>query len=148
RFKDEMLQMASHDLRSPLALIVGYCSLIALETSEDSAVHEYLSIIQRATERMKGLLDDLLRVEQIRNSPLELHEEVDIRELMNTVLNNLRPSIDGKAQHLEARLAVASVPGVVVNPVLIREAMENLLSNAVKYTPEGGRIVVNAYAQA
>lgn len=148
RFKDEMLQMASHDLRSPLALIVGYCSLIALETSEDSAVHEYLSIIQRATERMKGLLDDLLRVEQIRNSPLELHEEVDIRELVNTVLNNLRPSIDGKAQHLEARLAVASVPGVVVNPVLIREAMENLLSNAVKYTPEGGRIVVNAYAQA
>ncbi|CAG0986231.1 partial Sensor histidine kinase ResE, partial [Anaerolineae bacterium] len=42
RFKDEMLQMASHDLRSPLALIVGYCSLIALETPEESVVRDYL----------------------------------------------------------------------------------------------------------
>src|SRR5690606_14305631 len=84
RFKDEMLQMASHDLRSPLALIVGYCSLIALEAPEGSPVHEYLDIIQRSTERMKGLLDDLLRVEQIRNSPLELNEQVDMLELVNT----------------------------------------------------------------
>jgi two-component system phosphate regulon sensor histidine kinase PhoR len=148
RFKDEMLQMASHDLRSPLALIVGYCSLIALEAPEGSQVHEYLDIIQRSTERMKGLLDDLLRVEQIRNSPLELHEQVDILELANTVLNNMRPLVDSKNQSLEARLALDNLPGVVVNPILIREAMENLISNAVKYTPEGGHIQVQSYVQA
>jgi PAS domain S-box-containing protein len=147
RFKDEMLQMASHDLRSPLALIVGYCSLIALEASEGSPVHGYLNIIERSTARMKGLLDDLLRVEQIRNSPLELHEQVDIHELVNMVLNNIRPVVDSKNQYLEGRLALANVPGIVVNPVLIREAMENLINNAVKYTPEGGHITVKAYAQ-
>src|SRR5690606_30195170 len=129
RFKDEMLQMASHDLRSPLALIVGYCSLIALEAPEGSPVHEYLDIIQRSTERMKGLLDDLLRVEQIRNSPLELNEQVDMLELVNTVLNNMRPLVDSKQQQLEARLSLDNTPIVVGNPVLIREAMENLISN-------------------
>jgi PAS domain S-box-containing protein len=148
RFKDEMLQMASHDLRSPLALIVGYCSLIALEAPEGSPVHEYLDIIQRSTERMKGLLDDLLRVEQIRNSPLELHEQVDVLELVNMVLNDMRPFVDSKQQYLEARLALDNLPGVIVNPVLIREAMENLISNAVKYTPEGGHITVDSYVQA
>lgn len=147
RFKDEMLQMASHDLRSPLALIVGYCSLIALEAPEGSLIHEYLDIIQRSTERMKGLLDDLLRVEQIRNSPLELNEQVDILELVNTVLNNMRPLVDSKRQHLEARLSLENAPGVAGNPVLIREAMENLVSNAVKYTPDGGKITVESYIQ-
>ena len=71
RFKDEMLKMASHDLRSPLALIVGYASLIALDHAEDLPMQTYLNAIMRATERMQGLLDDMLRVEQIRKSPLE-----------------------------------------------------------------------------
>ncbi|NJO83905.1 MAG: hypothetical protein HC828_14685 [Blastochloris sp.] len=53
RFKDEMLQLASHDLRSPLALIVGYVSLIALDTPEDSPITDYLGVIEKATERMK-----------------------------------------------------------------------------------------------
>ncbi|MFN8450860.1 MAG: histidine kinase dimerization/phospho-acceptor domain-containing protein [Anaerolineae bacterium] len=92
RFKDEMLKMASHDLRSPLALIVGYCSLIALDTPEESATHEYLDAIQRATERMQGLLDDLLRVEQIRKSPLELHQKVDFLRLAETAVENTRPA--------------------------------------------------------
>jgi two-component system phosphate regulon sensor histidine kinase PhoR len=147
RFKDEMLQMASHDLRSPLALIVGYCSLITLEAPEGSVIHEYLDVIQRSTERMKALLDDLLRVEQIRNSPLELHEQVDVLDLVNRVLNNMRPLVDSKHQHLDARLALDNLPGVVVNPMLVREAMENLISNAVKYTPSGGHITVRSYVQ-
>lgn len=146
RFKDEMLQMASHDLRSPLALIVGYCSLIALDTPEDSPVQEYLNIIQRSTERMKGLLDDLLRVEQIRNTPLEMHEQVDFYGLVMQAMNNMQPMIDNKGQQLIADLRLEGVPGVMLNPVLIRETMENLINNASKYTPQGGVITVRAHA--
>ncbi len=147
RFKDEMLKMASHDLRSPLALIVGYCSLIALDTPEDSPTQEYLNAIQRATERMQGLLDDLLRVEQIRKSPLELHEKIDFCELINTAIEHSRPTLEQKHHQLETELRLDDVPSVTLNPVLIREAMENLISNAIKYTPDGGRICVRAFAQ-
>lgn len=147
RFKDEMLQMASHDLRSPLALIVGYSSLIALDTSPDSPVNEYLNIIQQATERMRGLLDDLLRVEQIRTSPLEMNEQVDFGELVSTALNHARAAADSKGHYLSAKLELADAPGILLNPVLIRESMENLLLNAIKYTPDGGRIIVRAYLQ-
>lgn len=145
RFKDEMLQMASHDLRSPLALIVGYCSLIELDTPLDSPIQEYLQIIQRSTERMKGLLDDLLRVEQIRTSPLEMHERVDFDQLVRQVIHNLTPSADTRRQRLFGEIALTDVPGVMLNPVLIRETMENLVNNAIKYTPEGGQIAVSAY---
>ncbi len=147
RFKDEMLKMASHDLRSPLALIVGYCSLIALDTPEDLPTQEYLTAIERATERMQGLLDDLLRVEQIRKSPLELHQKIDFCELVDAAIDHARAALEQKHDQLETELWLKDVPPVTINPVLIREAMENLIGNAVKYTPEGGRICVRAYAQ-
>lgn len=147
RFKDEMLKMASHDLRSPLALIVGYCSLIGLDTPEDSPTQEYLQAIQRATERMQGLLDDLLRVEQIRKSPLELHQKIDFCELIDAAIEHERPAAEQKHHRLETDLDLDSVPPITINPVLIREAMENLIGNAIKYTPDGGRICVRAFAQ-
>jgi two-component system phosphate regulon sensor histidine kinase PhoR len=148
RFKDEMLRMASHDLRSPLALIVGYCSLIELDTPENSPVHEYLQVILRASDRMKGLLDALLRVEQIRQSPLELNEQVVFADLVTDALTNAQPLIHNKGQTVELDVRLDDVPGVTVNQLLIRESMENLINNASKYTPEGGHIIVRAYAEA
>ncbi len=147
RFKDEMLKLASHDLRSPLALIVGYCSLISLDTPEDSPTQEYLKAIERATERMQGLLDDMLRVEQIRKSPLELHERIDFSRLVEEAIENVRPAAEQKHHELETDLMLDGIPPVTLNPVLIREAMENLIGNAIKYTPEGGRVCVRAFAQ-
>lgn len=149
RFKDEMLQMASHDLRSPLALIVGYCDLIAMDTPAESHVHEYLDIIQRSTERMSGLLDDLLKVEQIRNSPLELNEQVDFTALVQTAIANTRSTADNKRQQLNMQIELQDLPAfIVLNPVLIREAMENLITNAIKYTTERGTITVRAWVDA
>ena len=145
RFKDEMLQMASHDLRSPLALIVGYCSLMELDIEPKSKTAEYLGIIQQQTERMTGLLDDLLRVEKIRNSPLELYEHVDFRDVVNSALNNIRALVDNKQQRLSAQIRLDGAPTVLISPALIREAMENLLNNAAKYTPKGGRVTASAY---
>ncbi len=147
RFKDDMLKMASHDLRSPLALIVGYCSLIGLETPEDSPTQEYLTAIQRATERMQGLLDDLLRVEQIRKSPLELHKKVVFRDIVTEAVENSRPAAQQKHHTLDMDLSLDDVHEVSINPVLIREAMENLIGNAIKYTPDGGRVCVSAFEQ-
>jgi signal transduction histidine kinase len=147
RFKDEMLQMASHDLRSPLALIVGYCSLMQLDVESGSKIAEYLEIVQQQTERMTGLLDDLLRVEKIRTSPLELYESVDFREVLNTALNNMRAAADSKHQRLSANIRLDGAPYVLISKPLIREAMENLLSNAIKYTPEGGHITVSSYVE-
>ena len=147
RFKDEMLKMASHDLRSPLALIVGYCSLIALDTPEDSTTQEYLTAILRATERMQGLLDDLLRVEQIRKSPLELHQKVDFCEVVDAALEHIRPMADQKNHTIELERWLENAPPVTINAVLIREAMENLIGNAIKYTPEGGRVCVRVFTQ-
>jgi PAS domain S-box-containing protein len=145
RFKSEMLKMASHDLRSPLALIVGYCDLIRLDLPPDSAVNEYLDVVTRSTRRMSGLLDDLLRVEEIRTSPIELHKPTNFRELVDKALDNLYMMARTKNQIVSEDIQLDGLDLVTVDPVLIREAMENLVSNAAKYTREGGEICVKSY---
>lgn len=149
RFKDEMLRIASHDLRSPLSIVTGYVNMIALDTPDAaSPVHEYVDIIKRNCERMSNLIDDILRVERVRNSPLELHAETDVEALVKVVLVNMRPSAEVKKQRFEAALNLVEMPRIVADPVLLRQAMENLVSNAIKYTPEGGIIKVSAHYDA
>ena len=145
RFKDEMLRMASHDLRGPLALIVGYCNLIEMEVEPNSTAADYVARIEQATGRMKALLDAMVRVERIRETPLEMHEQVVFADLVRQAIQNTQMLVDAKSQRMAYHIDLDGAPGVRVNPVLLREAMENLISNASKYTPEYGHITVRAY---
>lgn len=146
RFKDEMLQVVSHDLRSPLALIAGYADMVKLDTPDlTSPVHDYVDQIRSAIERMSNLIEDLLRVERIRQSPLELHESTDIAALVKVVIVNMRPSAQTKGVHFRSDLHLQQIPRIVTDPVLIRQAMENFINNAIKYTDEGGDVLVRSY---
>jgi signal transduction histidine kinase len=148
RFKDEMLKVASHDLRGPLSLIGGYCDLINEDLPEDSPhLREYLQVIGRSVDRMNGLLDDLLRVEQVRSSPLELREPVDLNDVVATVVEHTRPLADQKHQLFRVHLPRERLPTLHADRVQIREAMDNLVGNAIKYTPAGGRITLLAYTK-
>jgi two-component system phosphate regulon sensor histidine kinase PhoR len=146
RFKDEMLRVASHDLRSPLALVAGYADMVAMDTPDkESPILSYVKTIKDQVDKMSNLVDDLLRVERIRSNPLELHEKTDVAALVKVVLVNLRPLAGAKKQRLEHDVQLEGVPRIVTDQVLIRQAMENLISNAIKYTQEGGVIKVFAY---
>jgi signal transduction histidine kinase len=96
---------------------------------------------------MGTLIDDLLRVERIRTSPLELHEQVDIEALVKIVLVNTRYSAQTKNHKMASELDLPKSPRLNADPVLIRQAMENLINNAIKYSDKGGKITVRAYVE-
>ncbi len=148
RFKDEMLRVASHDLRSPLSLISGYADMIIMDTTDaDSPFHEYVGIIKKCVEKMGNLIDDLLRVERIRTSPLELREQVDIESLVKVVMVNTRFSAQAKNHKLISEIDLPRSPRINADAVLIRQAMENLINNAIKYSERGGKITIRAYVE-
>jgi PAS domain S-box-containing protein len=145
RFKDEMLHIASHDLRGPLGLIVGYTNMISLDTPDpNSPVHEYLEEINRSTTRMDDLLEALLRVEQVKSSPLELHEWIEPQKLIKVAVVNMRQEAANKHIIYDSQLKLNDNRTILADPVLIRQAMENLIGNAIKYTHEGGKVTVYA----
>ena len=143
RFKDEVLKIVSHDLRSPLAQVITAFDLLRMDLPLDDGpehVRECVTIIDEAAARMNSLIERLLAQGEAR-------VEIDPRDLIVQLLNSLRHRAAQKSQRMESVLSLDEVPRLVVDPMLIREAMENYLTNAIKYTPNGGTIVVRAYSQ-
>ena len=154
RFKDEMLRVATHDLRSPLALISGYTDMVGVEladlepTPTSASIEQHLDVIKGSVDRMGRLVDDLLRVERIRKSPLELQEQTDLAAMTKLVIVNTRMAAQAKAQEFTRDLELDNAPRITIDAVLVRQSMENLISNAIKYTPTGGTIHIHSWYSA
>lgn len=141
RFKDEMLRVVSHDLRSPLALIISARELLDSDLgdqAEDSLVARYLDIIKQSTDRMEGLLHDLLRADPSSK------EQIDVEILIRRVAERIWPLAEEKQQTIHLDLNFDSRATILGDPMLLGEAVENYMTNAVKYTPSGGAITVHA----
>ncbi|MFZ4814874.1 MAG: ATP-binding protein, partial [Phototrophicaceae bacterium] len=145
RFKDEMLRIVSHDLRSPLAVIAGYADLFQQDLPADSFMQEYVESIQRSIERMGNLLEDLLKVRQIDEKGLHLEPNTPLADLVLSVFQGAVLASRQKGQQILNQITIPTDFVASVDPTLLRQAMENFASNAIKYTPEDGTIIIRAY---
>jgi signal transduction histidine kinase len=121
----------SHDLRSPLAVILGYSDMLADEARVDLAKADRAKVadIRSAALRMNVLIDDMLRLSQVIQRPVE-PRAVDLSSLAEDILSALAAREPGR------RVESTVEPGLwaMGDPGLMRIALENLLSNAWKYT--------------
>lgn len=146
RFKDEMLRLVSHDLRTPLVLIIGYADLLMTDVPADQPeLKQFVEGIASAAERMDLMLTEMLRLEKIKSSPLELHEELELNEVIFQVMKDITPLAGQKQITLNLNIPRGMMPPVIGDRILVRQAMDNLVNNAVKYTPNGGQVTVEAY---
>lgn len=144
RFKDHILSLVSHDLRTPLVVITGYADLLLDDTADYPLMQQYVAGILQASERMDTMLNNMMRVEKVRLNPSELHEPVNLETLVLTVLRDLRPLAAHKNIRLDMQFHGDSTPMIHGDSMLLQQAMENFVNNALKYTPDGGQVVVNA----
>ena len=147
RLKTHMLQMASHDLKNPLGVLLGYLDMMR-EDIEAGIVPNitYIDSMFRSVERMDNLIQTLLSQERIEQSNMNKHQKLDTYALLDVVLADMRDSAAGKNHQVKTEVS-PDLPPVPGDPVELREAMGNLLSNAIKYTPDGGEITVRMSAE-
>jgi signal transduction histidine kinase len=121
----------SHDLRSPLRAIDGFCHALADKYSDvlDDTGVQYLERIRSSTQRMGKLIDDMLSLSQISRAPFR-PAEIDLAPMAREIVSNLRRSTPGR--HVKVDIA-ESLP-CLGDVGLLRIAMDNLLGNACKYT--------------
>jgi signal transduction histidine kinase len=121
----------SHDLRAPLRAINGYSSALEEEYQNilDESALSYLDRIRIATQRMSGLIDDLLSLSRITRSEMHI-QEVDLVKIASDSLNILRQ------QHPERKVEFITPSKMIVRADLnlMRVALENLIGNAWKFT--------------
>jgi signal transduction histidine kinase len=144
RLKSEFVSMVSHELRTPLTSIQGYSELLLEDKRIGEAQRESLTAVKKNSDRMLGLINDLLDLSRMEAGRLDLHRtSLDLARLIAEVAGSLRPLIETKRQRLRLDLAEA-LPAVWADPDRVTQILTNLISNAHKYTLVEGSITVAA----
>jgi two-component system phosphate regulon sensor histidine kinase PhoR len=139
--RDQFVDTATHELRTPLANIKAYAETLALADVIDvEQQKQFLNTINSEATRLARFVDDLLSVSSMELGSLSLNKQVtDLGRMLNEVITKIRPQVDEKELTLEVVLP-EKLPEPELDKDKIATVLVNLLGNAVKYTPEGGRV--------
>ena len=147
QLKDEFVSIAAHELRTPLTAIKGYADLLDRRLTVQGnreADRRSLTVIRKQTDRLAGLVNEMLDVSRIEAGRLHLNREpFDLPALVGEVMNNMRVASDAHT------FSLIAAPGIVVDgdSARIEQVLMNLISNAVTYSPEGGEIALRVWAE-
>lgn len=143
RVKSEFIATASHDLKNPIASILGYSDLLekagALNTQQTDFVHR----IQKAAEQMHELVLNLLELARMDMGTEIKLEPCDLSDLLVSVTDEFQPQAELKQQTLML-LPFEGRPRVQGDVLRLRQVMRNLVGNAIKYTPRTGQVTISA----
>ncbi|MDC0739722.1 ATP-binding protein [Polyangium mundeleinium] len=139
RRKDEFLAMLAHELRNPLAPMRTALHIIRARQA-NAATDRHLQILERQTDNLARLVDDLLDVSRLTRGKIELRKErLDISTVVARAVDATRGLIEGRHHTLTVELPDEPVP-VFADAVRLEQILVNLLTNAAKYTDPGGHI--------
>jgi signal transduction histidine kinase len=138
-YKSRLIATVSHELKNPLASVLGYLDLMAATPEIPEKGQSLVSSMGRGAQRMLRVVEDLLLFSRV-GDPEQLpgHERVSVDVLVEEELELLSVAADAKSITIETDLPESPVY-VVGHADHLGRAIGNLLSNAVKYTPHGGR---------
>ena len=141
QLKSELVSIVSHEVRTPLASVLGFTSLLLQRDVDPETRRDYLEIIDAQGRRLATLLDDFLNVQRIEEGRLELTEElVDMKALLREQTQLFRAQ--SPAHELELLAPTGPLP-VLGDAGRLAQVLGNLLSNAIKYSPDGGVVEVS-----
>src|SRR5262249_30603807 len=146
RLKSDFLATVSHELRTPLSSILGFSEVLLSNNQLSDKQRRWVGNVQSSGERLLNLINDILDLAKIEAGKMQVRvTEFSMYDICEGLLNMSRPMAEKKNIDLRSQLT----PGI---PVLRQDAgklqqiLSNLLSNAIKFTPEGGRVLLQADA--
>ena len=144
--KNDFISVVTHELRIPMTSIKGYTDLIlgGLVGPLTDQQKEFLGTIKRNLHRMNVLISDLSDINRIESGRMNFElAPFDLGEAVVDVVNSLRESVTARQQTLAVVLA-DDLPLVYADRTRFGQVLSNLVSNANKYTPDEGRIEIEA----
>ena len=135
----------SHEIRTPLNGISGLCYLMQENMDDKEKLTEYLQKTVASTAFLKDIINDVLDMSKIESGQLELIcRNIDL----NGLLSEVETLLETQARHKQIDFTVNTQgikqKWIAGDPIRIKQILMNILGNAIKFTPEGGKVSLNA----
>jgi two-component system sensor histidine kinase KdpD len=145
RLRNSLLSAISHDLRTPLASLIGLTEALALTQPPPTPQHlEIAKAIRHCALRMSAMVNNLLDMARLEAGAVQLNRQWQpLEEVVGSALAGCEAILAGRAIHVHLD---DDLPLLHLDAVLMERVLVNLLENATKYTPEGSPIDITAHA--
>ena len=136
--KDQFMNIAAHELKTPLIPIIGYVDMLLKDKNIPTKEKKQLQIVLDAAQREKKLVDDILDISKLESGAMKFYMvEVQLHDLVNALIKELQSAALAKKLKLESHVP-KDLPLIHADPKRLSQAIDNLASNAIKFTDKGG----------
>ena len=141
--RDQFVAHLSHELKTPLHTMGAYIEELQGAAANDEAFRvEGLNVLHDETERMTGLINNILSITKIENGSLAIdRQRVRLADLLNDILTTVQRGEMSKGIRFISNIPT-EVSAVAIDKHLMRVAINNLLTNAIKYNRPGGEVTL------
>lgn len=143
--KNNFISNISHELKTPIAIISNYSTLLEEDNLTEAEKLEYIKKIRSTSDDLSALISNILQISKLDNNQIEVNiEEFDLSEELVQCILGFEMIMDQKNLDLDLnypeQLIIESDPG------LLKIAINNILSNAIKFTPDNKKLTINLSA--
>ena len=144
KMREEFLDIASHQLKTPISVIRGTLSMFregSMDHLSKAEQHKFMDNIYHKTEKLNVIISDILRASEIDSEEFKIDpakaQEVQVADTINAVYDDLKELADEKGIKLIKNLPQAALPKILTSADFFEQAIYNLVDNAIKYTAKG-----------
>ena len=143
RLKTELITNVSHDIKTPLTSIINYVDLLKKENIQNEKVKEYIDILDKKSQRLKKLTEDLVEASKVSSGNVKLNlEDINLKELFNQTIGEFKDRFEEKSLKIETTVPEKDIKIRADSRYLYR-IIENLFSNITKYAQENSRVYID-----
>ena len=142
--KSEFLSNMSHDIRTPMNVIIGMTKILKENIDDPERLNSAIEKIEMASEHMLTLINDVLDMRKVESGKMELlHESFNIIELLKEIESIVEDSIHQRNIQFESNYEKIVHKELFGSTLQIKQILMNIMSNAIKYNKEGGKLIVS-----
>jgi len=137
RLKTEFMNIAAHELKSPVTPIKGYLDLIISDNEASEKVKNWANISLRNSERLLRLVNDILDVSRLDSDTMRFDmEKLNTADILNEIAEDMKPAVKNK--NLEFKIHISDdLPHILGDRCRLLQVLRNIVGNAIKFTDNG-----------
>ena len=145
RMKTDLITNVSHDIKTPLTSIINYVDLLKREKIEDTRIQGYIKVLDKKSQRLKTLTEDLVEASRASSGTLKLSlEKINFVELINQTSGEFMDRFEAKNLAVIPNIPTESA-FIMADGRYVWRILENLYRNAEKYAMPGTRVYIDVF---